>query len=230
LAVVLAKGSGPFVVAAISVAAVFVALAYFWLNPLTIALAGLSLFLPVFVPYFFRDPERIIGEGVVSPADGKVMAVEDDGKDWRVAIFMNVHDVHVNRAPLDSMVVSSRMAGDGFKLAYEPGSSSNVRMEWALDTPSGRVGVHQITGWFARRIVPYATEGQKLKKGERFGMIRFGSRVDVWLPNASFKPSVSVGQRVKAGASTIAVPIGDAGNAGSLRAAGDVALQSGGSA
>ena len=197
------------------------------MSSLTVVLAGMAVALPVFVSYFFRDPERIIGNGVVSPADGKVMLVEDDGKNWHVAIFMNVHDVHVNRAPLDCTVASSRRAGDGFRLAYEPGSSSNVRMEWALDTPSGRVGVHQITGWFARRIVPYATEGQKLKKGERFGMIRFGSRVDVWLPKGAFKPSVSVGQKVKAGASTIAVP-----TTGQrvLTGAGNMAQQSGGAA
>ncbi|MFH0815443.1 MAG: phosphatidylserine decarboxylase [Methanobacteriota archaeon] len=206
----LAKGSGPFIAAAVIATATFVALAYFWSNAIAMLFAGLAAGLPVFVLYFFRDPERIIGEGVVSPADGKVMAVEDDGKDWHVAIFMNVHDVHVNRAPLDCRVASMRRAGDGFRLAYEPGSSSNVRMEWGLDSAAGRVGVHQITGWFARRIVPYAVEGQALKKGERFGMIRFGSRVDVWLPKESFKPSVEAGQRVLAGASTIAEPAGGA--------------------
>ena len=210
MAVVLAKGSGPFVAAAISVAAVFATLAHFRTSIITLFFAGLALLLPIFVPYFFRDPERLTGDGVVSPADGKVMAVEDDGSAWHVAIFMNVHDVHVNRAPLDCTVASSRRAGDGFRLAYEPGSSSNVRLEWALDSPAGQVRLHQITGWFARRIVPYATEGRALKKGERLGMIRFGSRVDVWLPRASFKPSVVVGQKVKAGSSTIAEQTGGA--------------------
>jgi phosphatidylserine decarboxylase len=227
LAVVLAKGSGPFVAAAMAVAAFFVGIAYLWSSFLTAFLAVLALVLLVFVPYFFRDPERIIGEGVVSPADGKVMRVEADGNNWHVAIFMNVHDVHVNRAPIDCTVESSRRAGDGFRLAYEPGSSSNVRMEWALDTPSGQVGVHQITGWFARRIVPYAKEGQALKRGERFGMIRFGSRVDVWLPKSAFKPTVAVGQRVKAGSSTIAV---QAMGKNVLTEAGAVAQQSGGTA
>jgi phosphatidylserine decarboxylase len=192
------------VAASVAVAVLFVALAYLWTNPLTLFLAALSLILPVFVPYFFRDPERAIAEGVASPADGKVMAVEAAGGRLHIAIFMNVHDVHVNRAPLDCTVVSATRAGEGFRLAYEPDSDKNVRLEWALDSKGGRVEMHQITGWFARRIVPYAKAGQRLAKGERFGMIRFGSRVDVWLPGGSYVAAVAVGQRVLAGATTIA--------------------------
>ncbi len=204
MGIVLARGSGPFVAASFAVAALFVALAYLWTNPMTLFLAVLSLILPVFVPYFFRDPERVAGDGVVAPADGEVMNVEAVDGRLHIATFMSPLDVHVNRAPLDCTVAASVPAGVGFRFAYEAESGHNVRLEWSLDTDGGHVEMHQITGWFARRIVPYAKVGQKLAKGERVGMIRFGSRVDVWLPAGTFEPAVAAGQKVRAAETTIA--------------------------
>jgi phosphatidylserine decarboxylase len=204
LSLVLAKGSGPFVGGALVAAAILAALAYALPSPLTVTLLLMSLIPAAFTPYFFRDPDRGIGPGVVSPADGRVMAVEEAGGAIHIAVFMNVHDVHVNRAPVDCVVKSMTRSGEGYKMAFEGGSSSNVRAEWVFGTKYGDVRMHQITGWFARRIVPYTLGGERLKKGERLGMIRFGSRVDVWLPIEIFEPTVKVGARVLAGASTIA--------------------------
>lgn len=204
MVVVLAKGSGPFVAASLGLLAIFICLALAWSNLLTYALAALAALLCVFVAFFFRDPDRVVGEGVVAPADGRVMAVEASGGKLHIAIFMSPLDVHVNRAPADCKVAEMKRAGEGFRLAYEPSSNANVRLEWSLETSDGTIAMHQITGWFARRIVPYAEVGRALVKGERMGMIRFGSRVDIWLPVGAFEPVVSAGESVKAGSSTVA--------------------------
>ena len=160
--------------------------------------------LGAFIAFFFRDPERAIGQGVVSPADGKIMKADREGGSLHIVVFMNVDDVHVNRAPLDCTVKSIKRSGTGYQFAFNENTDTNVRLEWMLETASGEAKMHQVTGWFARRIVPYASEGSALKKGERLGMIRFGSRVEVWLPASNYVVSVAKGDRVKAGASTIA--------------------------
>jgi phosphatidylserine decarboxylase len=158
----------------------------------------------VFLAAFFRDPERIPGDGVVSAADGRVRAVERDGERWRVSVFMNVTNVHVNRLPLDARIESVVDAGSGFRLAYRPDADHNVRRSYRLSTPLGPVEVVQMTGILARRLISFVRPGQESKKGERFGMIVLGSRVDVLFPAARATPSVTVGDRVHAGSSTIA--------------------------
>jgi phosphatidylserine decarboxylase len=167
---------------------------------------ALAVLLTLFLANFFRDPERAIAEGIVSPADGVVTEVreaEDGGK--VVAVFMNVHNVHVNRAPCDATVVK-RVHEPGSKVpAWHKDSERNERVVWDLDTPFGSMRVVQIAGLLARRIVPYARQGQKLRKGERLGIIRLGSRVDVWLPPGC-EPAVKAGDRLLAGSSTLARP------------------------
>ncbi|MBB4942284.1 phosphatidylserine decarboxylase [Streptosporangium album] len=160
--------------------------------PLT-ALAGGML-------WFFRDPERTPGPArILSPADGVVQSIDPwpDGR-TRVAIFMSPLDVHVNRAPLAATVTSVEHVAGGFVPAFNKDSDKNERVVWHLDTALGDIELVQIAGAVARRIMPYVTAGAKVARAERIGLIRFGSRVDLYLPEG-ITPAVSVGQRTVAG-------------------------------
>ena len=149
---------------------------------------------------FFRDPPREPAEGVVlAPADGVVSAVEPEGDGrTRVATFMRLHDVHVNRAPLDGLVRDVRHRPGGYRPAFRQDSDVNERMEWTIDTELGEVRLVQIAGLVARRIVPYCEPGDRVERGQRIGMIRFGSRGAVTWPSG-MAAGVRPGQRVRAG-------------------------------
>jgi phosphatidylserine decarboxylase len=190
----LARGSSPWLVPVIAVTAVAVMRSrrsYRWgraAAPLA-TLSGLML-------WFFRDPERQPAEGLIlSPADGVVQSIDPqpDGR-IRVAIFMNPLNVHVNRAPCAGTVASVRHVPGGYLPAFNKDSDRNERVVWHLDTAFGDLEVTQIAGTVARRIVPYAQTGQSVDRGERIGLIRFGSRVDVYLP-AGLTPTVALRQR-----------------------------------
>jgi phosphatidylserine decarboxylase len=164
----------------------------------------LLLALLAFLAVFLRDPDRTAGDGIVSAADGRVRAVERDGDRWRISVFMNVTDVHVNRAPLAGRVATTRGAGEGHRAAFRPDAERNVRRHYELTTAIGPVEVVQITGVLARRLVAFVAAGEELAKGQRFGMILLGSRVDVLLPADRVEPVVKVGDRVRAGATPVA--------------------------
>jgi phosphatidylserine decarboxylase len=138
----------------------------------------------------------------------EVARVEDPdgfvGGAQRVAIFLSVFDVHVNRAPLAAKVRALRPSGTDFLAAFRPDASTrNVQLRMDLETPAGaRLAVVQITGWIARRIVCYAREGDDLARGIAYGLICYGSRVELYLP-ATAEVRVRVGDRVKGGASVI---------------------------
>ena len=151
--------------------------------------------------FFFRDPRRVIGAGVVSPADGRILVA--DPAAGRLAIFMGVSDVHVNRAPIGGVVLRQTHRPGGFAIASGPESASNERLVWEIETRLGPLELTQVAGIFARRIVPYVRPGDKVKKGQRIGLVRFGSRVELVLPPGC-RLVVAVGDRVRAGASTIA--------------------------
>ncbi len=151
------------------------------------------LLLALWVAYFFRDPERTGERGprlVVSPADGKlIMITEVDepsfvgGRAIRLSIFMNVFNVHVNRYPVDGVVKYVHYnKGKFFNAAAEKSSLENEQMSVGIDTGRYRILVRQIAGLIARRIVTYSKLGETVKQGDRMGIIRFGSRVDVFLP------------------------------------------------
>jgi phosphatidylserine decarboxylase len=154
------------------------------------------LLLALWVAYFFRDPERV-GERspslVVSPADGKlIMITEVDepgfikGRAIRLSIFMNVFNVHVNRYPDDGVVKYVHYnKGKFFNASAEKSSLENEQMSVGIDTGRYRILVRQIAGLIARRIVTYSKLDEKVKQGERMGIIRFGSRVDVFIPPGS---------------------------------------------
>ena len=175
---------------------------------------GLGLLALAFFGYFFRDPERAIPAepaAVVSPADGKVVLVDEvreerylNGPARRVAIFMNVFDVHVNRAPVAGTVTEAEHRDGCFKAAWrEDACTLNEQQALVLEAKGARVLVVQIAGLLARRIISYVQPGQYLDKGERLGMICFGSRVDLYLPLAA-EILVKVGDRVQAGSSMVA--------------------------
>ena len=164
--------------------------------------AGVALWL--FFAVFFRDPERVIGDGVVSAADGRVREVEREGDAWRISVFMNVTNVHVNRFPVAGQVTAIEASGTGFRPAYRPEAERNVQKRYRLSTALGAVEVVQITGVVARRLVSFVRVGSSGRKGDRLGMVVLGSRVDVLLPASRATPTVKEGDRVRAGASPIA--------------------------
>jgi len=185
-----------------------------------LALAGvlwaalLAFGLACFVTYFFRDPERVIPEGgslVVSPADGRIVflgqveAAALSGRPaLKVSVFMSLLDVHVNRSPVSGRVEGIKyIPGAFFNASLDKASARNERLALALTTDGGhQVETVQVAGLVARRIVCWTERGDRLEAGQRFGLIRFGSRLDVYLPVES-RLEVKPGQRVKAGQSLL---------------------------
>ncbi|MEO3885036.1 phosphatidylserine decarboxylase [Nonomuraea sp. B5E05] len=154
--------------------------------------------------WFFRDPERTPGQGrILSPADGVVQSIDPwpDGR-TRIAVFMSPLNVHVNRAPLAGNVTSVQHVPGGFLPAFNKDSDQNERVVWHFETALGDIEMVQIAGAVARRIVPYLSAGAKVTPGERIGLIRFGSRVDIYLPEG-ITPAVSVGEKTVAGVTRI---------------------------
>ncbi len=181
-------------------------------------LGWLSAFLTAFVAFFFRDPDRVtpLREGlIISPADGRVSAIEqvrppaelrlDDEVRTRVSVFLSVLDVHINRSPVAGRVLRSAYTPGLFLNAeLDKASEDNERRGLVIETQAGeQIGVVQIAGLVARRIVTFVDEGDQLGVGERFGLIRFGSRVDVYLPPDK-TALVAVGQRMIAGETVLA--------------------------
>jgi len=161
---------------------------------------------------FFRDPDREVPSvpgGVLSPADGRVLAVDPTedrfvGPAVRVAVFLSVLDVHVNRSPVAGRVIEHWVEDGGYAPAMNPAAEHNVAAYTVLETGYGRVGVAQRTGLIARRIVQRAPVGSLLARGERFGLIRFGSRTDVYLPADAAVAAAAPGDKVTGGATVIA--------------------------
>ena len=175
----------------------------------------------LFVVFFFRDPERVVppGEGlIVAPADGKVVKIdpayqidEYPGGAVGVSIFLSVFNVHVQRTPLGGNVIRKIYNKGKFLAAWDhKASMDNEQTLITMDTPAGVIGVKQIAGLIARRIVNWTSVGQKLETGERFGLIRFGSRVDLIL-KPGVEVTVKVGDRVSAGETVMARFKADAG-------------------
>jgi phosphatidylserine decarboxylase len=194
-------------------AAITLVLALIWMP-----LFWLGVGATVWCYYFFRDPVRVIPqqEGLVlSPADGVVSLIEDvvpspdlalgEAPLTRVSVFMNVFNCHVNRAPIAGEVVNIVYRhGKFLNASLDKASEDNERNSLTLETPDGqRIGVVQIAGLVARRIVCFVSEGTSMQIGHRFGLIRFGSRLDIYLPQG-VTPLVAVGQTAVAGETILA--------------------------
>jgi len=180
-------------------------------SPLAGAAGMLLVFLGLFTFYFFRDPERVIPDApgaVVSPADGRVVVVKDEpnqghpGK--RVSIFLAIWNVHVNRAPAAGTISRLDYKPGKFMAAWaESASADNEQNIFVQSTEHGEIVYKQIAGWIARRVVAWKKQGDSVARGERIGLVRFGSRVDLWLPGEA-EVLVSVGKHVKGGSSVLA--------------------------
>jgi phosphatidylserine decarboxylase len=176
--------------------------------------AFVLMILALWVAYFFRDPERTGERGgglVIAPADGRVVMITEvdepaflHGRALRISIFMNVFNVHVNRYPVSGTVRFVHYnPGKFLNAATDKSSLENEQMSVGIEDGTLRVLVRQIAGLVARRIVTYSREGDQVEQGERMGIIRFGSRVDVFLPTSA-SATVTVGETTLAGSSVIA--------------------------
>ena len=165
-------------------------------------LSIISFLFFIFFLVFYRDPKRIPDKknGMVCPADGKVLAFRGDDK---IRIFMNVNNVHVNRSPIEGKIIKMKHFDGGYLPAYSKDSDRNERLVWTVKTDFGNVEIVQIAGALVRRIVPYKKTGDKIFRGERIGIIRFGSRVDVSIPKG-FCVCVKENEKVFAGKTIIA--------------------------
>jgi phosphatidylserine decarboxylase len=177
-------------------------------------LAFLLTVIALWVAYFFRDPERSGPRGervVIAPADGKVVLIQEvdepvfmGGRTKRISIFMNVFNVHVNRYPVTGTVRYVKYnPGKFLNAAVEKSSMENEQMSVGIETGGVRVLVRQIAGLIARRIVTYSKEGEHVEQAQRMGLIRFGSRVDVFLPLDAVV-TAKIGDMTVAGTSVIA--------------------------
>ncbi|MGB7846235.1 MAG: phosphatidylserine decarboxylase family protein [Candidatus Acidiferrum sp.] len=174
--------------------------------------AGVAfVFLGLFVFSFFRNPERLIpGEAgiIVSPADGRVMVVKEEENNGRagkrISIFLAIWNVHVNRAPATGTIKSIEYKPGKFFAAWdEKASFQNEQNVFTQTTEYGGIVYRQIAGWVARRVVAWKKAGDTVARGERIGLMRFGSRMDVWLPSEA-EVMVRVGESVKGGTSLLA--------------------------
>jgi phosphatidylserine decarboxylase len=151
--------------------------------------------------FFHRDPDRLpSGEGMISPADGRIIQASKMG----FTIFMGPSDVHVNRAPLDGVVRKTEYIKGRHFPAFLNQASNNQQNRITLETADGVVELRQITGTLVREIVCYVRPGDRVARGERIGMIRFGSRVEVTMPEG-YEMRVNMGDKVRAGETVIAV-------------------------
>jgi phosphatidylserine decarboxylase len=187
-------------------------------------LGWLGLVMTLWCVYFFRDPPRVtpLLDGiVVAPADGRISQVTaavpppelglSDRALLRISIFMSVFDCHVNRSPVSGRIERiAYRAGKFLNADLDKASENNERNAFLINAAAGRIGVVQIAGLIARRIVPFVGEGQTVAAGDRIGMIRFGSRVDVYLPEGA-TPLVAVGQTALAGETVLADIMGNGG-------------------
>lgn len=186
---------------------------YYPKNDIYIAISVFSILITAFIISFFRNPKRMIPMGsdqVIASADGKVVVIEEVmeteyfmEKKLQVSIFMSPANVHVNRSPIDGTVTYFKYHPGKYLVAWHPKSSTdNERTSLVIENESFSVLVRQIAGKLARRIVYYVEEGDDIEKGEEFGFIKFGSRIDLFLP-LNTKLNVTIGQKVRGGETII---------------------------
>ena len=196
----MAKEGYPFLLPLLLVAGLCIYSGMNWLGSIFLAVA-------LFIAYFFRDPERLIPadqDAIVSPADGKIVGITTDADNTtRVSIFLSVFNVHINRSPVPGEVESVRYLPGKFKVAFDDAASTeNEQNVLVIRSGSDKIKFSQIAGILARRIVCWKKPGDSVAKGERVGLIKFGSRVDIFLPE-NVALSIKLGDKVQGGASVI---------------------------
>jgi phosphatidylserine decarboxylase len=209
----IANGGFSWILASFALTCVFIGASFFSTGLLLIFLGVVSVFfflISCLLIVFFRDPERIIGPGVVAVADGKIREITtihdtEVGECIQISTFMNIHNVHVNRMPLDGTIEEITHYRGAHLPAFKKESEKNERVVLLIHTDIGRIKIVQIAGTLARRIVPYVSKGNAVKKGGKIGLIRLGSRVDLYLPTKRIKAlAIQVTNKIKAGEDTIA--------------------------
>ncbi|MBP3192424.1 phosphatidylserine decarboxylase family protein [Natronogracilivirga saccharolytica] len=204
-----AKDGVPVIVAVLFLSLIIIAIGWILNNAFSILLYLAGVGLSGFTLFFFRDPERSIPEGdfVLAPADGKVISVDDVREDTylgrsarQITIFLSLGDVHVNRYPVSGKVEHVSYHPGKYLVAWHPKASElNERAEFGIRHPSGvPIFYRQITGFVARRIVFHTKEGDEVSAGDRFGIMKFGSRMDILVPD-DMEVLVSEGDRTRGG-------------------------------
>lgn len=210
---IIARGSSSWIVTSFIMGSIFFILFVLFSLDISSIFLFISFFLFLLTGFFFlffRDPIRKIGAGIVSPADGRIREIsriidEDSGECMLISIFMNVYNVHVNRMPLDGLIKDIVHIPGSHLPAFRKESERNERLILKIDTKIGLIKVVQIAGTLARRIIPYIEKGDDLKIGDKIGIIRLGSRVDIYIPSKEITNiNVKSGDILKAGESTIA--------------------------
>lgn len=209
----IARESFPFLLATGIPCGILIAIGQMAGSAAASGVGALLFVLTVFIAFFFRDPNRRTPEGenlCIASGDGKVVAIEEIDDDWvgkavQVSVFLSIFNVHVNRTPCSGRVSSVEYRPGKFRLAFlDKASEDNEHTVVQIDGADYKITVKQIAGFVARRIVCRLEAGQTVTAGERFGLIRFGSRIDHILPIGS-EVTVSLGDRVKAGETIIGV-------------------------
>jgi phosphatidylserine decarboxylase len=209
----IADGGMPWLLASFAFSFLFLGAFFLTSAPVSIFLLIISVFfflISCLLIVFFRDPERSVGGGIVAVADGNIREIAnlqdaEVGDCLRISTFMNIQNVHVNRMPLAGTIEKLTHHPGGHMPAFQKESDANERVVLLIRTDVGVMKIVQIAGTVARRIVPYVSEGTVLKKGEKIGLIRLGSRVDLYVPANKIKTLViQVHQRILAGEDTIA--------------------------
>lgn len=210
----MSKEGIPTIIGLLVFAALLVGMGITFSNTLSLVFASIAVLLGLFAVYFFRDPQRTPPEGdtlIVSPADGKVIAIESAKEDeylearvTKVAIFLSLFDVHVNYVPFSGTVDFIRYKrGKNLRANVPEASERNASILTGLLTEHGKMAFKQSTGMVARRLVTYLRLGDRVSTGQKFGIIKFGSRMEVYLP-PNAQVNVNIGDRVRAGESVIA--------------------------
>jgi phosphatidylserine decarboxylase len=208
-----AKGSFSWILGSFAFAFFFLVSSFFLTGILLVICCIATVFfilISCLLIVFFRDPERTIGHGVVAVADGKIRETlqlydPEVGDCLRISTFMNIQNVHVNRVPFDGIIEKITHHMGGHVPAFKKESDSNERIILLINTDIGLMKIVQIAGTIARRIVPYVSEGDCVKKGEKLGLIRLGSRVDLYLPTKKIKAlMIQLHDKIKAGVDIIA--------------------------
>ncbi len=208
----MARDGLPFIGYSTAVSLIFVIAGYFTNNIYLYGIAGLFLVFALFCVFFFRDPNRKTtapDNEIVSPGDGRIVSICEEEEDKffntrvrRISVFLSVFNVHINRIPIDGQIDYLSYRPGTFKSAFKESASQNERMEIGLTANNRKILFKQIAGLIARRVVCKLIEGQVVNKGDRCGLIKFGSRIDILIP-LDVEVLVSKGQKVYGGITSI---------------------------